>query len=134
MAFVHSKNTLVTLNAKDLSAYTNSTTYNRSADSHEVTTYGKASKVYSGGLKDGTITIGGFYDDTAANGPRAVIRPILGTVVAFIFKPEGTGTGKPQDTVNVLVTAYNESSPVADQIQWTAELQMSDDVTSISQA
>lgn len=133
MAFVHSKNTVVSLGGDDLSAFTNSTTYNRSADSHDVTTYGKNSKVYSGGLKDGTVTIGGFYDDGAA-GPRETIGPLLGTVVEFIFKPEGTGTGKPQDAVDVLVTAYNESSPVADQIQWTAELQMSDDVATTTQA
>lgn len=133
MAFTHSKNTVVLLDDNDISAFTNSTTYNRSADSHEVTTYGKNSKVYNGGLKDGTVTIGGLYDD-GATGPRAVIQPLLGTVVEFVFRPEGTGTGKPEDTVNVLVTAYNESSPVADQIQWTAELQMSDDVVSADQA
>lgn len=133
MAFVHSKDTVITLDGEDLSAFTNSTTYNRSADSHDVTTYGKGSKVYSGGLKDGTATIGGTYD-SSASGPRAVIAPLLGTTVPFVFKPEGTGTGKPQDTVDVVVTAYNESSPVADMVQWTAELQFSDDVASISQS
>lgn len=133
MAFVHSKDTYVSLGGDDLSAFTNSTTYNRSADSHDVTTYGKNSKVYAGGLKDGTVTIGGTYD-SSVTGPRAVVQPLLGTTVEFVFRPEGTGTDKPQDTVDVVVTAYNESSPVADMVQWTAELQMSDDVASTSQA
>lgn len=132
MAFVHSKDTYVSLGGDDLSAFTNSTTYNRSADSHDVTTYGKNSKVYAGGLKDGTVTIGGTYD-SSATGPRAIIAPLLGTTVVFVFRPEGTGAGKPEDTVDVLVTAYNESSPVADMVQWTAELQMSDDVVSAAQ-
>lgn len=133
MAFVHGKDTVITLGGDDLSAYTNSTTHNRSADSHDVTTYGKDSHVFVGGLKNGTATIGGIYDNTAATGPRAVIVPLLGTTTEFVFKPEGTGTGKPQDTVDVVVTAYNESSPVADMVQWTAELQFSDDVASTTQ-
>lgn len=132
MAFTHSKVTVVTLNGTDLSAFTKTTTYNRSADTHDVTTYGKNAKVFSGGLKDGTATLEGIYDDTAV-GPRDVIRPLLGTTVNLVFKPEGTGTGKPQDTVAVVVNSYNESSPVADMIQWTCEVQFSDDVTSVNQ-
>lgn len=132
MAQVHGKGTYVSLDGDDLSTFTNSTTYNRSADSHDTTTYGKNSKVYQGGLKDGTCTIAGIYE-SGATGPNAVINPILGTVVPFIYRPEGTGSGKPEHAVDVLVTAYNESAPVADMIQWTAELQLSDDVAITSQ-
>lgn len=128
MTFIHGKNTYVSLNATDLSAYTKTTTYNRSADSHDVTTYGKSSKVYVGGLLDSTITLEGVYDN-GVSGPRGIIRPLLGTVVTFVFRPEGTGSGKPQDTGSVVVTAYNESSPVDDVIQWTCELQGSDSIT-----
>lgn len=128
MAFIHGKNTYVSLNSTDLSSFTKTTTYNRSSDSHDVTTYGKSSHVYAGGLLDGTVTLEGVYDDGATS-PREVIRPILGTVVTFVFRPEGTGSGKPQDTMSVLVTAYNESNPVDDMVQWTCELQMSDTVT-----
>jgi hypothetical protein len=133
MGFVHGKDTYVSLDGDDLSTFTNSTTHNRSADTHDVTTYGKGAHVFQGGLKNGTATIGGIYDNTAVTGPRAVIRPLLGTTVEFVFRPEGTGSGKPQDTVDVVVNAYNESSPVADMVQWTAELQFSDDVASVAQ-
>jgi hypothetical protein len=34
----------------------------------------------------------------------------LGTVVAFKYRPEGVGTGKPESTCNVLVQGYKESS------------------------
>lgn len=132
MAFVHGKDTYVSLDDQDVSTFTNSTTYNREADSHDVTTYGKGSHVFQGGLKGGTCTLSGVYE-SGASGPRAVIAPMLGTTVEFIFRPEGTGTGLPEDTVDVVVTAYNESSPVADMIQWTAELQLSDDVVSADQ-
>lgn len=130
---LHSKDTVVTLDGDDLSDYTNSTTFNRSADSHDVTTYGKDSKVYNGGLKDGTVTIEGFYD-TAVGGPENVIEPLLGTTVTFVFQVAGTGTGKPQKSCSVVVTSFNVSSPVADMVTWTAEMQISGDVDEDPQA
>lgn len=134
MAFVHGKNTVVKLNASDISQYCNTSSLTRTADSHDVTTYGRDEHVYNGGLGDGTASIGGIYDNTGATGPRAVIEPLVGTNVTFIRQPEGTGAGKPQDSVNVLVTQYVETSPVADMVTWTAELQLSGPVNSAAQA
>lgn len=133
MAFTHGKNTFISLNAVDLSAFTDSSEFGREADSHDVTTYGKNSHVYQGGLLDGTVKMGGTYDDTAA-GPRDTIEPLIGTVVTLIRRPEGTGSGKPQDSVSVLVTNYTETSPVADMVKWSCEMQCSDEVTSSNQA
>lgn len=123
MAFRHGKDTKVKLGGTDISTFTNSTDFNNEADAVETTTYGNDSKTYIPGLKDGKITCKGSYDDTAG-GPRAMIRPMLGTTQPFIFQPEGTGTGKRQTSVSVVVTAFNESSPVAEVIQWTCEMQM----------
>lgn len=133
MGFVHGKGTQVTLAAADLSAFTNNVAFNRSADSYDTTTFGKSSHTYAGGLKDGTATLTGIYDD-GATGPQAIIEPILGTVVTLIYKPEGTGTGRPTKTVSVLVTAYEETAPVADMIAWSASLQLTDDVVVTNQA
>lgn len=133
MTFVHGKGTVVSLDGDTLSAFSNNVEFKRTADSHDVTTYGKNSHVYDGGLKDGTATITGIYDNTAGTGPRAVIQPLIGTVVPLVYQPEGLGSGKPTETVDVLVTGYTQTSPVADMVTWTAELQMSDDVASTSQ-
>lgn len=132
MAFVHGKNTYISLNGSDLSAFTNTSTLTRKADKHDVTTYGKNSHVYQGGLGDGTSSMGGVYDNTAS-GPRDVIEPLIGTVVELIRRPEGTGSGLPQDTVDALVEEYVETNPVADMVTWTATLQLSDDVVSANQ-
>lgn len=134
MAFTHGKGSVTSLGGSDLSIYGNAVEWARTGDSHDVTTFGKNSHVKQGGLLDGTATISGIYDNTAAVGPRAVINPKVGTVVAMVWRPEGTGTGRPQDTVNVLVTSYTESSPVADMITFAVELEMSDDVATITQA
>jgi hypothetical protein len=131
-----SEDVIVTIDGDNISEYTTSTTFNRSVDTHDVTGYGKTSKVYTAGLKDGTVTIEGFYDATASTGSRVVLQPLFDarTNVTFVYKPEGTGTGKPQNSCSVVVTAYNESAPVADMITWTAELQISGDVTTTAQS
>lgn len=132
MAFVHGKNTYVSLNGSDLSPFSNTSTMTRKADKHDVTTYGKDDHVWEGGLGDGSASIGGTYDNQAT-GPRDVIEPLIGTVVTFVRRPEGTGSGKPQDSVSVLVEEYTETSPVADYVSWSVTLQPSDAVTSTNQ-
>lgn len=128
MAFIHGKGTAVSLDGDDLSAYTNNVEWSRPADTHDVTTFGKNSKVYQGGLLDGTATLTGVYDNTASTGPAAVIEPLLGQTAPFVYEPEGSGSGKPVKTVDVVVGEYAETAPVADMVTWTVTLQMSDDV------
>jgi hypothetical protein len=127
MAAVHSKVAVVTVNAVDLSAYCNNVEFGREADSHDTTGFGMSSKQYSGGLKDGTVTLSGVYD-SAATGPRLTLEALLGTSTPVVYKAEGTGSGKPVKTVTTIVTKYTETAPVADMISWSAEFQMSGDV------
>lgn len=133
MPAVHSKNTYVSLDGRDLSQYLNDSDWTRSPDPHKLTTYGKSANVYAGGLLDGGTDLAGRYDSSAVSGPRAVIEPLIGTNVTLIYRPEGTGTGKPQRSVDVLVGEYKETHPVADYIMWTVKLQHSDDVTITTQ-
>jgi hypothetical protein len=62
-----------------------------------------------------------------------VLRPLVGTVVELVHQPEGAGAGKPQDVVDVLVTKYTQTHPVADMVTWAVDLQFSDDVNSTAQ-
>lgn len=136
MAFVHGKDTKVLLNAVDLSAFTNSTAFNRTADSHDTTTYGQTGHTFQGGLTNGTVTLTGSYDDAAAATPAVVLSGLLvaGTITTFLFQPKGLGAGKPQRSCSVQVTGYDETSPVADMITWSATLQISGAVNSTAQA
>jgi hypothetical protein len=134
MTFQHGKGTYVSLDGDDLSVYTTNSQIEITADSHDVTTYGKDAHVFAGGLKGGTATVSGVYDNTAVTGPRSVLRPLVGTVVELIHRPEGTGVGKPQDKVDVLVTKYTQTHPVADMVTWAVDLQLSDDVDPAAQA
>jgi hypothetical protein len=133
MAFKHSKDTIIKVATKDLSAYTDSSELNQSADKHDVTTYGNQSHRKAGGLLDGTFKMSGTYDTTAVTGPRAALKPLLGTTVAVIRQPEGTLSGKPQDSFNAVMTGYVETNPVADMIKWSAEFDIDGDVNSAAQ-
>lgn len=134
MAYIHGKLTVITINASDISAFTNSTSFEDAKDTHDITCYGATRHAWGAGLGDGKITISGVYDD-GATGPRGVLKPLLaaGTAVTFVFRPEGTGSGKAQSSVSVIVSSFNESSPSADYIAWTAELQMTGALTETDQ-
>lgn len=132
MAAQHGRFTVIILNGQDLSQFCDSSEFGRTSDKHDTTGYGLNSHRYSGGLLDGTFTMGGTYDNSAT-GPHDIITPLLGTTVTLVRRPEGTGTGKPQETVTVLVEKLNESSPVADNVKWSCDLQLAGDVAEINQ-
>lgn len=133
MAFIHAKDTFISLAANNLSPYTNTSELDVGSDEHDVTCYGKDDHCYSGGLLTGAVTMGGVYDDTAS-GPKAVIEPLVGTVVTLIRRPEGTGSGLPQESLSVLVKRYVETNPVADMITWSCEMTKSDAIARTTQA
>jgi hypothetical protein len=127
MAFIHGKNTVVKFGATDLSTFTESTDFNDGVTAEKVTTYGptRTREEYGGSLGDGKITCKGTADDGAA-GPEAILAPLMDAAapVVFTFQPKGTGTGKPQKIVSVIITAFNTSHPVGGFVKWTCEMQM----------
>lgn len=133
MAFQHGRFTVVIVNGNDLTTYTETSTFTRGADEHDVTTYGKNDHVVAGGLGTGGFTMGGTYDNSVTAAPRAVLEPLIGAMVTVVRRPEGTGVGKPQQTFSGLVKSYVETSPVADMVSWSAEFTKSDAVARTTQ-
>lgn len=133
MSFQHGKSTVILVSGNNLSAFTNTSSFTRGADEHDVTTYGKDDHVVAGGLGAGSFTMGGTYDNAASGSPRAVLEPLIGSVVALVRRPEGTGSGKPQQAFNGLLKSYVETNPVADMVTWSAEFTKSDAVTRTTQ-
>jgi hypothetical protein len=133
MPFVHGKDVYYAINAKDISPYMNTSQIEKTSDSHDVTTYGQGAHVFKGGLLNSTGTIGGIYDSSTTSGPRAIIEPLVGSNVSWVERPEGTGTGKPARTGEVLVLKYTETRPVADMITWSTDLQVSGSIVNSTQ-
>jgi hypothetical protein len=133
MSKTHGKNTVIKVGADDISIYTNASEIERGADDHDTTCYGADDHVYDGGLGNHTFKMSGLYDSTATTGPRDVLKDLPGTKVTITRQPEGTGSGKPQDSFSFLVTKYVESNPVADYITWSCEGKISGAITDTAQ-
>lgn len=132
MAWVHGKSTVIKIDGKDLSAYANSSELGRKVQTQNVTTYGSPNytdgskpNVYVGTLLDATGKVSGIYDNTVSTGPGAVLKGLRNKTVKLLRQIEGTGTGKPQESVDIIVTDYTETAPVADMVTWSAEFQCS---------
>src|SRR5690606_41871220 len=90
--------------------------------------------VSSGGFTSGTLPFGGMCNETDGSGPAAVIEPLIGKSTTIVYRPEGTGSGKPEHSVGVVVTGSSVSAPVADMVTWSVECQMSGSVTTTTQS
>lgn len=121
MAFIHGKTTSFKVATKDISPFTKTSSMEVSADVHDVTGYGATAHRKNPGLLDGKVTAGGTYDNTASVGPRNALLALVGTITAIVRLPEGTGTGKPQDTISGVLSKYTETNPVDDMVTWAAE-------------
>jgi hypothetical protein len=132
MAFVHGKDSVFKLDNSsgtltDISTYVNSVDFPETADVAETTTLGDGSKSYIVGLKDATLSISGLWDST--------LDGILGAVVgqsatlSFEYSPEGTTGGNVKYTGECILTSYSQSSPVGDVVGFSADMQVSGDVT-----
>jgi len=134
MAFAHARHTYISVAGSNLSAFTNSSEIERGGDKHDITMYGADDYSFSGGLLKGSFKMSGTYDDSTSAGPRAILDPLVGTVVALVRRPEGTGSGLPQDSFSALLEKYVETNPVADMIAWSAEYTVSGSVDTTPQA
>lgn len=136
MAFKHGKDTNIDINSQDISAFCSDSELKQSVDTHDTTGYGSDNKTYIPGLIDGEFTCEGSYDDNGTTDPKTVFEAIIdaGAAVTLIRQTEGTGSGLPQESVSVIVTAYTETNPVANKISWSAQCQLTGTITRSSQA
>lgn len=137
MSFRHGKNAVFKLDSSagslvDLSAYLDDISFPRSVETGETTTYGNNAKTYITGLSDATISLGGKFHATADAHFGALIAALLdGTVTSasFEYGPEGSTSGRIKFTGESIVTSYEVSSPVADVVTFSAELQVTGAIT-----
>jgi hypothetical protein len=133
MSRVHSKETVVIIDSNDVSVYCTDSNCEQSSGTEDNTTYGKDAQVFDPTLLTGAFGCSGKYD-SAAGGPRAVLKPLVGTSVTVQYRPEGTGSGLPQDSFTAVITKYTETAPVAGYRLWSLETQPSDAWTTTDQA
>ena len=133
MAEKHSKLTVIVVAGNNISAFCNDSNCEQSAKTEDTTTYGKNAEVYEGTLLSGAFACSGKYF-SGVTGPRAVLKPLVNTKVTIQYRPEGTGSGLPQDEFDAVITKYVETAPVSGYRLWALETQPSDEWDSTAQA
>jgi hypothetical protein len=132
MAFTHGKDSVFKVDNSsgtltDISSYVNNVDFPETVDIAETTTLGSGSKSYIVGLKDATLSISGLWDSTL----DGVLGGIIGqsATVSFEYGPEGSTAGDVKYTGEAILTGYTQTSPVGDVVAFSADLQVSGDVT-----
>jgi len=128
--FVHGKSTFFSIDdtggtVRDISNTLTSVDFPETIDTGEVTAYGSTSKSYLVGLRDATISVSGLFDAT-------VDGYFIGTEPAtrsFVFGPAGNTSGYVKYSGECILTSYSVSSPVADVDTFSADFQVTANVT-----
>lgn len=128
MARKHSKHTVIIIDDIDISEHCTDSNCEESSGTEDNTTYGKNKIVKDPTMGDGAFACSGKYATKAtANSPRAVLKPLVGQKVTVKYRPEGTGSGLPQDQFEAVITKYNETAPVGGYRLWSLETEPSDE-------
>ena len=128
--FVHGKSTFFSIDdtggtVRDISDTLTSVDFPETIDTAETTAFGATSKSYIVGLRDATISVSGLWDAT-------VDGYFIGTEPAtrsFVFGPAGNTSGYVKYSGECILTSYSVSSPVADVDTFSADFQVTGNVT-----
>lgn len=120
MAFGHGKDAVVKLDnaadsLTDISAYVTEVGFTVNGEAVDVTTLGAVWHDIIAGLKSATITINGIFDPTV----DAILFAAINALKSFEYHPQGTGSGSPKYTCELLGTSYNPTSPIGGASTWT---------------
>lgn len=126
MARMHTKFTVIIVDGNDISQYCSDSNCAKKSDTEDNTMYGKNSRVFDPTLLVGEFGCSGKYN-TETTGPRAVLKPLVGTKVRVKYRPEGSGANLPQDDFEAVITGYTETAPVGGYRAWALETTPSDD-------
>jgi len=126
MPFIHGKGTTVLLNAYDLSAFLNSADQTITVETAETTCFGSSAKSYVTGLRDGTVSVGGFFDGSTGAVDDAMSAAIGSSTASVLSVVEsGAATiGNRCLVVQSLDTSYQITGAVGDAVTISAEFQV----------
>lgn len=126
MTAVHGKNTVVFLDAYDVTTWLNSASYTQAMDTAETTAFGSSARSYIPSFPGGTVSLGGMFDGTAL-----AIDDILSTIVdsqasngppvPLSLFPQGATAGNRGLISTVYDSSYSVTSPVNDVVAVAAD-------------
>lgn len=120
MAFTHGSVATLTINGSAFTTYLTDAGLDRKTDDAETSTLGNTFKTYIPGLESGEFKLKGEYDPTVDGYINAIGR----TIVAFVYRPQGAGTGLIEYTGNCFRDDFKISSPVKNETTFEAKFQI----------
>lgn len=121
MAFAHGKSGYLMVNAVDWSGYLDNISSNLGQDMADSTTFGKTFKGVTPGLRDAKLSCTGKFDTTFDGLVNGII--VAGASVVCIYGPTGNTTGMVKWTLTAFVGSYDITTPVADMVTVSTDLQ-----------
>jgi hypothetical protein len=113
--FNHGKNAVVLLDNTNLSTTLTDAALSLTADVAETSTFSggiSAGKTYVAGLKDGTVTLSGYFESTDPDADAEFLSQLGGSGSAFSIAPIGYTRGNAVSFGNVIGTSYDRSADV----------------------
>lgn len=131
MAFDHGKDSYFSLEGVNLTTFIDSIEHSPSLDMAETSTMGDEAKTYIPGLSDNTLSISGNFDPTDTTGPDDVLWDAYSgkAPLTFEFGPGGNANGAIKYSGECYVTSYTVSSGVGDKVTFSADIQVTGEVT-----
>lgn len=124
MAYTHGSDGKVSIAGTTITSFVDSVDWEYSIDEHDVTTFGLNAHERLGGLYDGSVTLGGVFDNSSGTASLRVVLQPASTDVTLVYHD-----GNWKYTVDVIKQSFKLSAPVADMVRWSASLTMSSTVT-----
>jgi hypothetical protein len=126
MVFRHGRKTGIIVGTTNLTGFLNEASASASVETAETTTYGKDSKTYIIGIKDGTFSLSGMFDG-GVDAIDDVFSSLAGiNQSAPIFVQQGYATtdepGIPATFAIGHLTSYETSAPLGDVVSVSAEI------------
>jgi len=103
-------NPTVTINAVDLTDQCSSAVLTRVIEALESTAFGSASRVYTSGLENSTLTVT-LYNSYAVTETYATLKALVGTQLNVTVKPTSAATSA-TNPVHTLTGTYLETLPL----------------------
>lgn len=127
----HGSKAAVSVNATAIGMWTNASELKRAADKSEITAYGSVGHEYADqqGLKMHSFTVAGWYDKTTTTGTEGVLGGQVGHVLAVIYGPEGSVTGRVRHSFSAHLDDLTITAPVAEIVKWSSTWTVSGEVT-----
>jgi hypothetical protein len=101
--------------------------FTQNGEPAEITSLGDNSKGFIAGLKDSSLSISGAWDVTSTTGNDVVLSGIVGGAAGTVsYSPDG---GTTTYSAEAFCTSYEMSSPVADKVSFSADFQVTGNVT-----